>query len=626
MTEVDPNTIIANALTDMIKSSFNAVSEGATKKIRDAWSRIFEDFDPFMREVYKRNNYVRILSQKEKDIPLYSVYVESSFRCGNDTIGDEELIHNIREGSNVVINGNGGAGKTFFMRHLWLTLFKSKTDQVPIFIELRRLNELSRIDLLSFVRRTISRKRELDESLFSVFCEDGRFCFILDGYDEVIHSQRDALQAQILDLASSYPSCRFVISSRYERRFAGWQSFVLYESSPFSLTQVQKLVSRVPFDDTSRALFRRQLTPEFYSEHRSFLCNPLLAIMMMMTFKENMDIPKRMNIFYDQAFTTLYLWHDATKAFSRDKCLAIDDFQRSFAVFCLLSYYKEQFQFTKTEIIAFIAQSNTICGIKENPESILLDYEESVNLLKQDGMEYVFIHRSFQEYFTALALTRIMHHKFSEIVPHIAARSNDSVIAMTYEMNKTLVTEHYISTAYEQLQENCKLNEDKNYQYMSSLGVALKCSVHNEDPVSKTPQLGVSFTILKEFEQYFNHVQKIRGIKPALGDVAAEMLIIDGMFDGLASAVMHARKPYPEHVHVYFEDGDLVVNVGGTTRPSDEHTQKASKIKSHLLSSKILDKMETAVAAATNSIFDWSQKEVSAASNRERSLTDILGI
>ena len=132
--------------------------------------------------------------------------------------------------------------------------------------------------------------------------------------------------------------------------------------------------------------------------------------MMMMTFRENMNIPKRMSNFYDQAFNTLYQWHDATKAYNRAKFLDIDEFQRSFALFCMISYHQQKYEFTRSEIIDFINKSNKICAISVNAEDALADYEEAVNLIRQDGLVYVFIHRSFQEYFCAIALGFRLNH------------------------------------------------------------------------------------------------------------------------------------------------------------------------------------------------------------------------
>ncbi|WP_331374912.1 NACHT domain-containing protein [Sinorhizobium chiapasense] len=511
---IDGNKVAASVVTSLVAKAFNSVSSKATSAAKDAWAKIFEDFEPFMKDAYQKNAFVRLLSQKEKDVDLYSVYVKSSFLCGDKQVEEDKLIYTIVEGKNVVINGNGGAGKTFFMRHLWLTLFEGNHEYTPIFIELRKLNELTSIDLKSFIRISISRKKELSDDLFSYFCNSGRFCFILDGFDEIVHGQRDLVQSQILQLSSDFPKCRFVVSSRYERRFAGWQNFELYESQPFDLPKVKKLVGLVPFDPAAKKLFLKQLDAEFYAQNKSFLSNPLLAIMMMMTFKENMDIPRRMNIFYDQAFTTLFQWHDATKAFNRAKTLDIDEFQRSFGMFCLLSYHQEKFEFTKSEVIDLINKSSKICGITKESELILKDYEETVNLLKQEGLNYIFIHRSFQEYFCAYALMRIIPGKFSEIFSGIRKRYNDNVLLMCFEMNKNIVLDEYVRPLYKKLNERgtFKRSGAEKFGVLSSIDVLYLVRIRN-GLNNERELLSMSFSVDEDIEELLNNVSRLMGYK-----------------------------------------------------------------------------------------------------------------
>jgi hypothetical protein len=335
------------------------------------------------------------------------------------------------------------------MRHLWLTIFTGNSKTTPVFIELRRLNEANEINLANLIKDTISRGK-LTRDVFDYFCESGSFTFILDGFDEVVSDHKDELQRQILELKNLYPACTFVVSSRYEERFAGWQNFEVYESSPFDFKQVRSLIKKVPFDKAAKALFLKQLTEPFFLEHHDFLSNPLLAIMMMMTFRENMEIPKRMNIFYEQAFNTLYHWHDATKAYKREKTLDIIEFQKSFGAFSLITYLTQKYEFSKSEISALIERASKVSGVINNPDKILHDYRESVNLIKLDGLMYTFIHRSFQEYFAAYSITRLPIVKAREALKKISNRPTDNVISMAFEMNKRLVLDEYIRDLFDQ--------------------------------------------------------------------------------------------------------------------------------------------------------------------------------
>lgn len=413
------------AVAELIKASFESLAKSIGAKISGVYSEIFEDFKPYMNECYKRNRFVRILCQGDDDVDLLSIYVDSTFSSGGKSHASQNVLYDVCETRNVVITGAGGAGKTFFMRRLWLDIFK-ENQRVPVFLELRKLNDLSTVDIFSFVRASISDK--LTDDIFTKFCEAGRFIFIFDGFDELPKALHDAAQAQILRLAEKYNKCRVVVTGRPDERFSGWANFRVYEAEPFNRKQTEELCQKVPFDAEAKGLFLKKLTPSFFQEYHSFLSNPLLTIMMMMTFRRNMNISQKMGIFYDDAFGTLYQWHDSTKAFKRAKNLDIQQFRRSFGAFCLLTYSKEKFDFSRTELDEFIVGSSKIAGITTNKDLILDDYERNVNLIRQDGGRYYFIHRSFQEYFCAWALANIFPHKFAEIAVRIEKRPADAVI------------------------------------------------------------------------------------------------------------------------------------------------------------------------------------------------------
>ncbi|MGO8067153.1 NACHT domain-containing NTPase [Rhizobium leguminosarum] len=633
MTEIlDINKVASATLANLVTKAFNSVSAKATAVAKDAWAKIFEDFSPFMNDAYQKNAFVRLLSQKDKDVELYSVYVKSSFICGQETVNDDQLIYSINEGRNVVINGNGGAGKTFFMRHLWLTLFNTSSELTPIFIELRKLNDLTSTDLKSFIRISISRRKELDNELFSYFCNSGRFCFILDGFDEIVQSQRDSIQRQILQLSSDHPKCRFVVSSRYERRFAGWQNFDLYESQPFDLAKVRRLVDLVPFDPSAKKLFLKQLDDDFYRQNKSFLSNPLLAIMMMMTFKENMDIPRRMNIFYDQAFTTLFQWHDATKAFNREKTLDIDEFQRSFGMFCLLSYHQEKFEFTKSEVIDLINKSSKLCGITKGSEEILKDYEETVNLLKQEGLKYVFIHRSFQEYFFAYAMMRINPGKFSDIFSAIRKRYDDNVLFMCFEMNKSIVIDEYVRPLYQKLKDREVFkNSSDNISVLSRLDVSYTFHIGARP---KDPQRGVlamSYSMDPDFEELLNNASRLMGYKSNGMRYSGSIMYHHEMFQIFDEVSKAIKGNCNLTCNLRFQLNEVVSEISVNEDADKDRRLNPQKVEGTVRAgimkrSSRFKPLEERVSAEIEKIRKWCVKEIDQNDKREKSLDSILGL
>lgn len=183
--------------------------------------KVFEDFEPYATRTFRKVSSVRILCVKDRDLLFTNLYIDSQFEASHETLTDDELVANIRKKQNAIISGDGGSGKTFFMRKLWLDLFQAPDGAVPVFVELRGLNDLSKTDLRSYIRTTISSKGLLTDDLFNYFCKRGRFYFVLDGFDETPEDVRDQLQKEILQLSEKYPECTIIMSTRPESRFSG---------------------------------------------------------------------------------------------------------------------------------------------------------------------------------------------------------------------------------------------------------------------------------------------------------------------------------------------------------------------------------------------------------------------
>ena len=64
--------------------------------------------------------------------------------------------------------------------------------------------------------------------------------------------------------------------------------------------------------------------------------------------------------------------------------------------------------------------------------------------MQKDGMHYIFSHRSFQEYFVAYCLDRVVQKHAKRVLPQLGTRGADSVITMLYDMNDDLVENEYV--------------------------------------------------------------------------------------------------------------------------------------------------------------------------------------
>ena len=628
---------VGAAAAELIKSCFSNITSGASIAIKTAWQRTFEDFDEYMTQCYKRNRFVRILCNGDSDVDLTEIYVGSTFRFQNVFYTDIELNFIISEGKNIVVCGDGGAGKTFFMKKLWLNLLKD-SKRSPIFVELRKLNDLSKLDLISFLRNSISSKTGLASSVFESFCEKGRFVFILDGFDEVNENRHSELQNQITDIAMRFPDCSIVVSSRRNERFSGWSNFQSFDTQPFNLEQTTELCRKIPFDQNSKKVFIRKLTQDFFDQHSVFLSNPLLSVMMMMTFKTNMDIPRKISIFYEQAFNTLFQYHDSTKAFKREKSLDIHQFRNLFGTFALLTYFEETYEFSKSKIIEKIEQTKKMNNnFALNSEHILFDFEMAVNLIRQDGLKYVFIHRSFQEYFAADALTRGASSKFGELIHRLEARVYDNVLKFCFESNRDLVVEKYIIPETDALKRSVfNRNRKKNnvFELLKILGVEIQVhfthidSTANDIRTDSSSVHMVSFALAAKPCLFLSAISRLMDQEKQFNILVGRKLFPTGfgLFEELGSLIgSNEIRNVSEVTLKFLEDGPALENFQ-PTNGADPLVPNLVKVPDDSQLFIALKSAALEIQEQVRLIEKWCNAEILAFKKKDASIAEIFGL
>ncbi len=104
--------------------------------------------------------------------------------------------------------------------------------KIPIFLELRRLNDIQSIDIAAFCRNELQSDLSFGKGIFERLCEAGRFEFIFDGFDEVNRESRKVVEKQIINLSEKYKNCGFLISGREDDRYSDCSDFEIYSVSP----------------------------------------------------------------------------------------------------------------------------------------------------------------------------------------------------------------------------------------------------------------------------------------------------------------------------------------------------------------------------------------------------------
>lgn len=380
---------------------------------------------------------------KDQSVDFRSKYVHVRFQLIKSTVSDEQLLRRILEEGKVLVSGTAGAGKTMFMRWAALTLIDGmkKHGRIPLYLELRYTDKSSsELSLDQYVwNRTSSQDDRASFGSFQNALNSGLFVIILDALDEVAPSLRPGIIARIMEFIRNYPRCSLVVSTRPDESVQSIQELIVYRTTAMSLSQVREVITKLEYDEDVKSKLLKELEDGLYNRLEEFLSNPLLATIMLLTFDFGGDIPTRLTSFYKQAFEVLYQRHDATKgAFKREQYtgLSMDSFQRLFSAFCFQAYFDYKFKFTDTELISFFRDAADYTGIAVDPALAVLDTMESVCLIQREGLENVFVHRSFQEYFCALFISSYREDDLRKIIDTLAVMENRSnVLKMLYEIS-----------------------------------------------------------------------------------------------------------------------------------------------------------------------------------------------
>lgn len=438
--------------------------ERATKNLTDAGEKKLKGafdvlattlrvgFEDYMAVSYNQCRYFKsiINPNQPQDVTEKYVNVDLSINRNEKRVSDVDFVKDLRTKKSVVVSGLAGSGKSMLLRYITVSAINEADGPAPLFVELRQLNGLTNRDLLSYIRTSCARPGEdISEERFRLALHHNVFFLILDGFDEVNFDVRDEIQQQIFDVRRKFPDLTIVVSSRPDQRFGAWSEFYVYAVCDLSKEQTVKLISGLDYDKGVKQRFLKVAVEQKYDSHRGFLSSPLLATIMLLTYEEFAEIPSKMHAFYGQAFDTLIQKHDAQKRQFKRKLrtgLARDEFKSCFAAFCAFSYATETFSFSSEKVLetaqAAIGYMQTVskASFKSvSPEDLVADLREAVCMLQQDGLFLSFVHRSFQEYFTALFVIQLTPNKIKGALDQFVVRFTDTVVPMSFDMARDLV-------------------------------------------------------------------------------------------------------------------------------------------------------------------------------------------
>lgn len=409
------------------------------------------------------------LRHAAKDI--YSFYECVGLNRNEDIIDTADINNVLKIGNKIIVTGTGGSGKSVMMKHFFLNILET-THYVPVLIELRGLNEYDEkgINLEEYIYEVMGTlKFKIERKYFEYSLETGCYVILLDGFDEVKNEISNSVTNQIVAMSKKYPENHYILSSRPLEEFMGWNQFEELHAMPLSKEQALSLINKIEYDQIIKDKFYKELDEYLYEKYETFASNPLLLTIMLLTFESRASIPDKLNDFFEQAFTTLFHTHDATKGgYKRDirSKLGYEDFKAVFSYFCFKSFFNSDYKFSENKALEYIgaAKQKRIIDTYFNSMDYLKDLTNSVCMLIHEGLEFRFSHRSFQEYFAALYTVQLsdsQQKRFLKLwLQDNSYRSTSNYLDMLYELQPLRFVKNIISPAIRELQEKFKKNNE----------------------------------------------------------------------------------------------------------------------------------------------------------------------
>lgn len=397
-------------------------------------------YEEYMKKVYVTYSKSKtiIYSNEEKEL---SSFFEPPFLYKEEThfnrtpekvrISSENIEEIFKQGghSKILITGIGGMGKTILLKHLCtnsiVTYFK-----IPVFISLRWFNDMDLhdepLEKLIYERLEIN-GFQLPYEYFKYSLGGDKYVFLFDAYDELSEERRRVLTKKISDFTKCYSDNYFVMTSRPVDQVYGLDAYTIFELCSMEFDQVERLILKLEFDAITKKKFVNELKTGIYDKYKSFASIPLTLSVLYLTYVQNATIPETLQEFYESAFDTLLFRHDTWKeGYERvlKSKLGRHEFKEIFIQFCFRTYFNGEYSFSENLLLERI--SDALRKVNESVD-VYAYKDDLVNvtcMLIREGREYIFLHRSFQEYFAAYYVSRMLEERQKEFCAAFISEGN----------------------------------------------------------------------------------------------------------------------------------------------------------------------------------------------------------
>jgi predicted NACHT family NTPase len=353
--------------------------------------------------------------------------------------------------SKIRILGNPGTGKTTFLQHLALQCNRGLffPNRVPIFITLKSFVEESKetgeVSLLSYIRSEFLTSNITNSSTIeNLFCE-GRVLLLLDGLDEVLNLDANAVYQEINRFTEKYHQNLFMITCRTAGKNHNLNGFIDVEIAPFNSEQITEFsqkwfatLIKNPTEDTHQQAvqFIQLLDLPENLRLRQLVATPLFLHLACWIFVHQGQFPGSESGFYKQCLDLLLGKWDEIRGIQRDSIgldLSLPQKLKLLSEVAMKTFEKGEYFFEKRTIEQYIRDYlSQLSDASIDSEELQSASEEILKAIAlQHGLLtersrgiFSFSHLALHEYFTARNIVMTSYLKsveeaLEELINHV---------------------------------------------------------------------------------------------------------------------------------------------------------------------------------------------------------------
>ncbi|UNK30994.1 NACHT domain-containing protein (plasmid) [Bacillus sp. N5-665] len=423
LNKIATNPFAVVAATEVIKQSVTGVMNTWVKPKMEAIkerrkidkkleSYFFDVFHDYLVRTYEQNKFVNVIALGNNQVDIDKIYYPLRISSENGEESYPITNYNsilFNKYKKVIIEDSAGMGKSTIMKKLFISCIE-KNEGIPIFIELRKLQEETEIvDLV--LNQLNSIHLEHDKQVILEIINRGDFIFFLDGFDEIPFDYKDKVTHNLKEFIAKSNNNIFILTSRSDDVLSSFGQFKKFHINGMETNEAYGLIERydrflkLNLSESIIKQINKNIEQEAFNDLEEFLKVPFLVSLIYLTYKHKRDVPLQKDQFYRKVYDALFEEHDLSKdGYKRQRYsgLSIDQLHKLLRKLGYLCLIENRVEYTKDKLLSLIEESVDSPYFENiKPHDVFKDLIYNVPLIIEEGLTYRWAHKSFMEYFAA---------------------------------------------------------------------------------------------------------------------------------------------------------------------------------------------------------------------------------